>query len=397
MEMQLYPPGWAPFADAISCDNQHWCGALTIDSLECTAGFGKCNAACEEPVNFAWIQTNGVPTGPAEPAKSNLATVTPNSHTLLMNPGDVITVHMYDAAVPGSGGAHAFEVVVDDLTTHQTGWMQASAKNGFGTTSMGNCSDTPFNFQPEYNTAKRANIIPWAALQTDVSTEFEVGHFTPCTSLWRRGLEPITSTFSDRYYNRCKGPYEVDHDSRNSPEPTDAPCYPIGDTHGIFDSAPDTVAGCYDSFAGGDLDFDGTSYWPDWPLGPDPTQTYPGSFVQALPTTGGGQQYDSFFIQTDTALSESTCTASGAGCTVPPPGPGHFYPYWSRATTPTGCFLEFGNVSSGVDDFGEDAQYGTDQQPTLGYPEFEGPVMSNSCSGSDNSGAGAGAVFGSVG
>ena len=38
MEMQFYPPGFSPFANAISCDNTHWCAALTIDSLECTDG-----------------------------------------------------------------------------------------------------------------------------------------------------------------------------------------------------------------------------------------------------------------------------------------------------------------------------------------------------------------------
>jgi hypothetical protein len=33
MELQCYPPGEAPFVDSISCDNAHWCAALTIDSL----------------------------------------------------------------------------------------------------------------------------------------------------------------------------------------------------------------------------------------------------------------------------------------------------------------------------------------------------------------------------
>ena len=36
LELQFYPPGFAPFADGLSCDNAHWCAALTIDSLECT-------------------------------------------------------------------------------------------------------------------------------------------------------------------------------------------------------------------------------------------------------------------------------------------------------------------------------------------------------------------------
>ena len=35
MELQMYPPGFAP---AISCDSKHWCAALTIDSLQ--ANFG---------------------------------------------------------------------------------------------------------------------------------------------------------------------------------------------------------------------------------------------------------------------------------------------------------------------------------------------------------------------
>ena len=55
-----------------------------------------------------------------------------------MNPGDKITVHMFDAPAPGGG--HAFEVVIDDLTTGQTGYMQASAANGFASTSMADCS-----------------------------------------------------------------------------------------------------------------------------------------------------------------------------------------------------------------------------------------------------------------
>ena len=37
VELQFYPPGFAPFTDNISCDNTHWCSALTIDSLECAA------------------------------------------------------------------------------------------------------------------------------------------------------------------------------------------------------------------------------------------------------------------------------------------------------------------------------------------------------------------------
>jgi hypothetical protein len=371
MEMQFYPPGFAPFADSISCDNTHWCSALTIDSLECTVGFAHCNASCTEPINFAFLQTNGVPTGPPSPQMANLDSSTPNAKTLLMNPGDRLTVHMSDAPVPGAPGQSAFEVVVKDLTTGQTGYMQASAKNGFQSTSIDNCSGTPFNFQPEYNTAKRANIIPWAALQTNISTQFEIGHFTPCTSLSGESK----GSFGDVSYSTCHGPYETSPDSDSSPEPSDGPCYPFGYTHGPLNTAPNEVSGCDDFASGGDLDFDGTSYWADWPTSSQPTSTFPGSFVQNLPETSGSS-YPQYFIQTDTALSESSCTSTGAGCAVPPPtAPGKFFPYWSRVSTPAGCRIEFGNVAAGS--MGGDAQYGTDQAPVLGYPEFEGPVKSN--------------------
>ena len=387
MEFQLYPPGMPPWADSSGCDDTHWCAALTIDSLECTEGFASCNSGCEEPVNFAFIQRDGVPAGPPNPQDSDLASETPNRETLLLNPGDRIVFHMFDAPAPGGGDA--FEVVVRDLTTGQTGWMQASAANGFASTSMSDCSGTPYNFQPEFSTAKATNVIPWAALQTNISTEFETGHWEPCTSLSDPGSFPLSADISDTYYNVCNGPYE-DNDADESTEASDAFCFPQGDTHGALHSAPDETTGCEDDlFQNGDLDFDGTPYYPEWPVGPNPTRQFPGSFVEQLPTTSGGAQYSQFFTQTDIALSESTCSGtSTVGCTVPPQGPGGFYPYWSRVSGGGGCTLEFGNVSHGpgVDDLGGDAQYGSDLIATLGYPEFEGPVMRNTC-GSGSNGA----------
>jgi len=65
MEMQLYPPGNAPFADSESCDARHWCAALNVDSFTGTPTTNA-NPACVEPVNFAFIQKDGVPTGEYE-------------------------------------------------------------------------------------------------------------------------------------------------------------------------------------------------------------------------------------------------------------------------------------------------------------------------------------------
>jgi hypothetical protein len=388
LEAQFYPPGEAPFFDNISCDNSHWCASLHINDLECSLNFGHCNTACEEPTNFAFIQKDGVPTGPAGPQVATIASFTPNADTLLMNPGDTIRVHIFDA--PLTGGGHALEVHIDDLTTHESGFMQASAANGYMATNIGNCKGIPFNYEPEYSTAARGNIIPWAALQTNISTQFEIGHWTPCTSLSDPATGGLLSfTAGDPYSLTCHGPYESTSDSASdNPEGFggDAFCYPAGDTHtalnqfGVF-SDPNTMTGCLDFLSGGDIDFDGTSYWPDWPTGISPTATTPGSFVQSPPTSNG-ELYSQSFFQTDIALSEETCAESLSGCTVPPDGPGHFYPYWSTISDGSSCSILFGNVAGGggVNDYGKDAQYGTDLRNEIGYDEFEGTPMPAVCS-----------------
>ncbi len=381
MELQFYPPGFAPFADNISCDNTHWCAALTIDSLECNNNFASCNPNCIEPVNFAFLQLNGVPTGPPSPQLSDLSSFTPNGQTLLMNPGDVLRVHIADAVVPGtSPPQHALETSVTDLTTGQTGFMQASAANGFADTNFTTCDGTPFDFQPEYSTAVPGNIVPWAALQTDISTEFEIGHFTPCSSVSKP--QTLTEgTFSDTFYNHCAGPYESSApggDGSHQVEYSDALCFPVGDTHGLT-APPNLVSGCLDDYyQNGDLDFDGSSYWPDWPNSTTP-DSFPSTFLQAPPLSAG-KPYAAFQIQTDIALSESTCTfdtATGtwSGCAVPPPtAPAQFYPKW---TLTKNCLWEFGNMANG-NDFGADSQYGS-IPANLGYPEFLGPIQSNTC------------------
>jgi hypothetical protein len=393
LEMQFYPPGMAPFFDNISCDNKHWCSSLHINDLECTAGFASCNPNCEEPTNFAWVQTNGVPTGPASPQEATLASYSPDIHTLLMNPGDRLQIHIWDAPIPAAqGGGFALEVSIKDLNTKQTGFMQASAANGFAATSISDCSGTPFNYEPEYSTASKNNIVPWAALQTDISTEFEIGHFTPCSSLDDPATDGLLSyTAGDPFWLTCNGPYESEPDGglgNSEGFGGDAFCYPVGDTHtalngfGIF-SDPNIVTGCLDDLSGGDLDYDGTSYWADWPTGTTPTATTPASFVQFAPTTSlHSYPYEQSFFQTDAALSESGCTGSNlSGCTIPPPGPGNFYPYWSETKSHAICTIQFGNVASGqgVNDFGGDAQYGPNLFPELGYPEFESAPMPNTC------------------
>ncbi|HKO28398.1 MAG TPA: hypothetical protein VJU80_13130 [Solirubrobacteraceae bacterium] len=354
VELQFYAPGDAPWVDNISCDNTHWCSALNIDSLECSPDGSTCNDNCFEPVNFAWIQRDGQPTGPPSPQLQDLATDTPNSRTLLMNPGDTIVVHMFDAPLPGGG--HALEASERDLTTGQSGFMIASAANGFMNTDPVTCDGTPFNFEPEYSSAAANNILPWGAGPYMLDNQFEIGHFEPCTKV--TGKQTLTiESFTDTFWTNCKGPYDAGREDKNL-EPDDSPCYPVGDTHGGT-VPPNEVTGCPVFFdAIGDLDYDGSSYWADWPTSTSPGR-FPGTFVQAQPTTQG-RAYPQIQFETDLADTENGCDlGTGAGCTVPPPGPGHFYPYWTLVRDrQLGCTWQFGNAGRTGQSFGGDAQYG---------------------------------------
>jgi hypothetical protein len=369
LELQFYPPGFAPLADGISCDNSHWCAALTIDSLECQAGFGVCNNNCVEPVNFAFIQTNGVPTGPPSPQRANLNTVTPNQRTLLMNPGDKLAIHIFD-----NKSAGALETQVRDLSTGKTGFMLASAKNGFMNTSIADCSGTRFNFRPEYSTASTINQGGWAAGNIDVS--YEVGHFIPCTKL--KVFAPINvGGHPDKSWNFCTGPYEnagPPDGSGPSGEQNDAPCFKAGDTHGSLNTDPNLVTGCTNGF-GADLDYDGTSYWRNWPSSNTPNM-WPSALTITPPVTGGSG-YSQLQFLTDNPASNIKCnTQTGAGCVVPPTqAPGKFYPYWTLAKVNGTCVWEFGQMTNGKS-FGGDKQYGK-FTTALGLPELASKIIPN--------------------
>jgi hypothetical protein len=342
MELQFYPPGFPPFITQISCDLTHWCAALNIDSLEVIPNSGNLNPSCTEPVNFAFIQRDGVPAGPPGPATATRATFTPNAHTLLMNQGDHLRVTLTDTA---SG----LITRIDDLTTGQTGFMVASGANGFQNSDPNTCAGTNFNFHPEYDTARFGNFVFWAALQANINIAVEIGHFTP----------------------GANGDKDAD----------DAPCFP----------GP-TVAGCLDLARGGDLDFDGTSYRTDWPDGTRNNATsiairsVSGGGIGPLSQAGDSGDYDQPFpiiqFETDVSSSESTCHPNGVGCVVPPVG-ARFYPFYALKGSNNGrdrenggdrengrdrenggdrenCTLLFGNFrGSGIDNFGRDKQYGT--------------------------------------
>jgi hypothetical protein len=343
LELQFYPPGWPPFATQISCDETHWCAALNIDSLECTYGFGSCNVNCTEPINFAYLETNGIPSGPPAPGLQTEATFTPDAHTLLMNPGDQLVVYIRDSP-------DGLLTLIDDVTTGTHGFMVAGAKSGFANTDLATCNTTPFNFHPEFKTAKPENVATWSALQANVNFAVETGHFE----------------FPDG-----------DQD--------DSDCFP----------GP-TIAGCADFSSGGDLDFDGPPYLADWPDGsrrhPQPLLLGAFNGMGVGPMSFGDDEsdhpagYPYLQFKTDVALSDSACDANtGAGCVVPPNGAA-FYPFFTqlggngKGHEVQPCFFAFGNdLPDTTNNFEKDAQYGSFTSTNTVVYGNAGPVMRNPC------------------
>ena len=190
----------------------------TSTTSSARSGSQSCNNNCIEPTNFAFIQTDGVPTGPPSPQLATAASFTPNGNTLLMNPGDRLRIHIWDARLPGGG--HALETSIKDLTTGQSGFMIASAKNGFMQTSIADCSGTPFNYQPEYSTAKKAEHHPVGGARDQ--------HLDPVRDRPLRavhlGAEPDADHARDVPRHDLAGlhePVRVDDDARREAEPGD--------------------------------------------------------------------------------------------------------------------------------------------------------------------------------
>ena len=422
MELQLYPPGYTPFIDSESCSVTKWCAALTIDSLECNFNFATCNPNCEEPVNFAYLQTNGVPTGPPSPQLTDVSTFFPNRSTLMINPGDVLAISITD---PPQG----FTTTIRDLTTHRTGWMTASAANGFMNTNLTTCDGTPFTFHAEYSTAKINNRVPWAALEGGVLMEQEVGHSEVCNSL--KNQDPNSATFPDgqsytdnQTYDTCmggsegrnavgegpcdpstgicqnattqgpNGPVACPNDNAASGshcEYADGYCFPRGiravTVNGVSTTAWSDANQCFaDRYQNGDLDFDGLSYQSfTWPNG---GPNHPTAFQYVGPFTYG-KAYPKIQFETDISGSANLCnTATGAGCVVKPTG-SDFYPFWSMSPTfsalgtfSTSCVWNFGNVlPTTIRTFGKDAQYGAPDLSWYGGTNISSPMPNPQFSG----------------
>jgi hypothetical protein len=354
MELQFYPPGYVQQWNGFSCSATQWCAALTIDSLSINPVTGQqLNDTCAskvglEYVNFAFLTRNGRPLGPPNPVDFDPSTSgNPTSGpTLFLNQGDRFTVTLHDTA-------QGLRAIVRDTTTGQSGFMTASAANGFGQVQFAPnpstaCTDIPYDFHPMYSTSDPRTTVPWAAATYNVAIDTEIGHFDYCSN--------VPAPFAS-----CAG---TEGSPQSGVEPTDFDdnfCFPASSSTLV------PVSGCLDSNIG----FDGTSYVRDWPNGNRSLRPTPTLF--SSPTTGQGynRQYQRLAFNTDLPRIEDSpgyggsCDRStGAGCTrIPVTDDGtraQFYPYYTSGHALGGCAFTIGQTVPGFTTrtYGRNAEYG---------------------------------------
>jgi hypothetical protein len=341
MEMQFYPPGWIT-GNSLT----QWTAALNIDSLSQNANNGRGNnAACGgavEYVNFAFIQTDGHPPGPPNPLLQNGSTFSVNTNTLFMNPGDELLVTEEDTP-------HGLKITIKDLTSGASGFMVASAANGFGqilydpdgTTCDPATHNIPYDFHPMYATSSEHTRVPWAAHSYNIAFSDEIGHFEYCSAVDTEGGNCLSSGTSD------------------PPGLDDAFCFDAGFSQSIG-FIP--LGGCIDS----DVDFDGVPYRKDtWPgtladKGLDHVlHAEPVIFSSPLFSAGRGhaRDYDRVAFEADLPRIETNTTppcqrhisnpadpSPGSGCVNPAVG-ADFYPiYTTRVTWDGTCQWQLGGA-----------------------------------------------------
>jgi hypothetical protein len=384
MEMQFYPPGWVKWPAGNSCDATKWCAALNIDSLSQNPVTGQSqNATCQgiaglEYVNFAFITTSGTPqpNSPPNPVNSTVAgTFTPNpSADLFMNSGDRVVTTMHDTA-------HGLQIVLNDLTTHQTGSMTSSAANGFGQVQFDptgtSCNNIPYDFHPMYSTSSEMTRVPWAAHSYNIAFADETGHFDYCSAVSNSG--------------GCTGQEGMPNDQEAN-DIDDTGCFPASASSLV------QVSGCIGTNEG----FDGVPYQPVWPDGN--TQLHPTSILFTSPLTGNGYHtnYQRVAFEADLPRIETAGASTspylcnrntGDGCTLIPStddgAPAAFYPFFSIGSANGKCVWQLGNhIPGSKNDFHQNQQYGTllnlsytgiGGAPITRYNNFRQILSSNPC------------------
>lgn len=360
MELQFYPPGFAPQPIAFSCDATRWCVAMVTFGLsEDPINGTLLNPTCAgitgiEYANFAYLTKTGVPqpNSPPNPVDSTLQTFTVDkSVDLLMSSGDRLSVTMHDTD-------HGLFIQVDDLTTGQSGSMTASAANGFGSPRFAphgaSCKLVPMDFHPMYDTSSEQTRVIWAAHSYNIAFSDEIGHFDLCSSV---------TGFAG---NCAAGATEGSPGDVEATDKDDTFCFGAGDSTLV------PVSGCEATNTG----FDGVPYQPVWP---DGGANHPTSVLFTSPLTGLNldRNYDRMAFEADLPRIEAAdfgglCIRStGAGCTNPPltddtnaqgvREPATFYPFYSNQQQGDQCVWALGNDNPGVttNDFGKSQEWGS--------------------------------------
>jgi len=387
LEMQFYPPGWIT-----SNSVTQWTAALNIDSLSQNGNTGQGNnPACGgaiEYVNFAFIQTDGVPFPPGSPSPLGPVVAT-NANTLFMNPADELIVKLVDTK-------HGLKVTVRDLTSGQSGFMVASAANGFAQILFdpngNNCDfathNLPYDFHPMYATSSEHTRVPWAAHSYNIAFSDEIGHFEYCSTVDQEGGNCTSSGSND--------PPGID----------DAFCFDpaFAASFGLI-----PIGGCLDA----DIDFDGVPYR---------NNTWPGTFanpnldflLHAQPVTfssplfldnwGNKEDYSRVAFENNLPRIETNTNPPcqrlitnpadpdpGQGCVNPAVG-ADFYPIYTTRASWQGCEWQLGGAHILFTDrtFGgtSTAEYGpllklaypgTNGQPSFRYNDFRNVLPDNPC------------------
>jgi hypothetical protein len=350
LELQFYPPGWSAFPSGVSCDATHWCAAMNVWSYYYDPVTGQSlNSACQAKVggveldNYAFVQRDGIPTGPPNPLDATEATFTPNSETMLMGQGDKVSVTIQDS--PGGLNVQLF-----DVRTRQLGTMTASAANGFGQMVFApdpstQCRVTPYTYRPMYSTSTPQTRATWTAYPYNVAYSDETGHFQFCSQ--------VDTTTGD-----CTGLEGAPGDQ----SPADADDYYC---FAPSQATRDPIGGC----AAANYGFDGTSYTDDWPNG-QPNRGTPVMFTSPLTGRNFTVNYQQNALAAPLPFNESgsgnqDCDIyADTGCTLLPitdeGTPAQFYPYF-YTTRLDGCTWGEGTdiPHLTVSDFGKLNQYGS--------------------------------------
>jgi hypothetical protein len=378
MEMQFYPPGWAPWPAGNSCDATKWCAALNIDSLSIDYNQGvQNNVAClnsagVEYVNFAFITKNGKPTSPANPtnnARFNLDA----ARDLLMNSGDALRVHLFDTSA-------GFKVDIGDLSSGAHGSMTASVPNGFAQVKFDpnatSCQTIPSAYHPMYSTSSEQTRVPWAAHSYNTAYSDETGHFEYCAA-----ADPNTGLCT-----QSAGPEPLDADDNTCFNPSDSTLVQIG---GCLGEVPT------------DDDYDGVPYGLTWPGTGTPAvdrATKPQPILFTSPLINGRSQFDRVAFETDLPRIEDNGTlampcnrTTGANCVNPPPG-ATFYPMFTTTRVGDACIWQEGGPNipgtdkkfggSSTKEFGgllSNVYPGVGNQPRFLINDFRQVLPNNPC------------------